>query len=381
MSGAPSAIRIVFLLPVASQPRFAKRISSLIAEGATAEALAFEREYPPGNPLPCSVTPLGWIPHERYLARLGTYLRALPRIRAATTGAIVYAFGLDLLLLAWLANCARRRAASLVYEIGDVRKILTSEGLLPALLRALERFLCRRCRVVVTTAPGFVSNYFHARQKLQSVPFVVIENKLPDTFAPFLERRQIDRSSGPIRIGYFGLLPCRRSWEVLRLAVQRSGGRIEVLARGKPSWDNALRVDVAGTPGLSFGGPYVSPDGLPEIYSSVDVVWTAHHIEEDNGRWAISNRYYEASAFGKPQVGQAGTGDGELIAALGLGPIVDLDNPAAAVELILQIDWPHIERWRETVSRVPQSLYRYTGEHRELLARIASADPAVAPCL
>ncbi len=63
-------MKITFLLPLVSQPRFHKRIAALKELGAKIEIIAFERDYYPGKPLPESYLSLGNIEHERYIARI-----------------------------------------------------------------------------------------------------------------------------------------------------------------------------------------------------------------------------------------------------------------------------------------------------------------------
>ena len=61
----------------------------------------------------------------------------------------------------------------------------------------------------------------------------------------------------------------------------------------------------------------------------------------------------------------------------GLGPLVDLADPEAAIERVLQITAAEIEQWQANVSRLPRSVYCENGEHERLSNRIRVLASAV----
>jgi len=361
-------MKLLFLLPVSTQARFHRRITHMQKAGADARALTFERDYLPGKPLPCPIETLGAIGHGRYLHRLTTYLGALRRIRQAARHAeAIHAFGLDLALLAWLATRGLAHPPQLVYEVGDIREAQTGSSLASRIVRAVEQFMIHRCQVVVVTSPRYITGYYAPVLNIEAGRFLVIENKLPIDFHVSTHRpaRPVD---APLRIGYFGLLRCRRSWQTLQRVLQLAPGRFEVLLRGK-LWGEAITEEgVANTAGATFDGPYISPDDLPSVYGSVDIVWAAHHHGANNLQWARANRFYEACAFARPMIGQLGTVDGEVIAEHDLGCLIDLSDIETAANRVVGLDDQHIATWTEHVAQVPEHIYRHTDEHEQLLA-------------
>ena len=97
--------KITFLLPVPSHARYHKRVSALERLGVRPAILSFEREYYAGRPWAAGYQSLGGVQNRTYPQRLLTVLKAMPLVRAASKNSrAVYAFGLDTLLLGWLAS-------------------------------------------------------------------------------------------------------------------------------------------------------------------------------------------------------------------------------------------------------------------------------------
>ena len=360
---------LLFLLPVETQARFRRRIEGVLAAGASARAACFERNYLPGKPLPCALTRLGRVDHGSYWRRAWTYLRALRPVRKeASDVTAIHAFGLDLLFLAWVATLGPRRPR-LVYELGDVRGVMTRRGLAGAALRWLERILCRRCAVVVVTSDRYAHDYLVPTHGLDPSRCLTIENKLP-VGVPLAPTPPSDDTDRPLRIGYFGLLRCRRSWETLCHILTLADGEIVVHVRGQPAGDGPTAAEIAAQAGARYGGPYVAPDDLPEIYADVDVVWVAHHHGINNLRWARANRFYEACAFQRAMIGQVGTVDGDVIAAADWGLLIDLRDPETAAQAVVRVERARWRAWRERVATAPRAVYQHTDEHVRLLATI-----------
>lgn len=369
--------QIVFLLPTTSQPRYHKRISALKRLNIRAKILAFQREYYRGRPFEEGHIRLGAIRHGEYLRRLGPLLRAIPRARLESQGAdSMYAFGLDMLALGWLARLGRRKHARLVYEVGDVREVMLGQGLVARMLRSLERFLLRRTHLVVVTSRSFVSEYFHKIQGETGIRYEVVENKVNAGAMPVGQNTYPKGEGGRLRIGYFGLIRCKRSLEILRRVTEMGTGRVGVYARGiAMGLDEDGRDILENHPYIQYDGPYVSPDDLPAMYGYVDIVWTITQYHEgrlENLRWARTNRFNEACWFRKPMIAQTGTEDGKLVEDLDLGLVLDLSDVEGSVRRILRVEMADLKRWQENIARLPPEVYTYTDEHERLLKELTT---------
>jgi succinoglycan biosynthesis protein ExoL len=355
------------LLPVQSHVRFWKRAEGLERLGARVRVFSFERPWYEGRAPQKEWTSLGTLAHRNYLKRIPALFRAVRIVRAAVEpDDVVYAFGLDLLAVGWLATLGRRRNGRVVLEIGDIRRVMLARGIASRVLRTVERFLLRRTDVVVCTTQAFIDGYFIGRQKAVHPAYLAIENRLaPEELSPRASARRA-RSDQTITIGYFGILRCQRSWEVLKRLAATPADRFRVIARGVPFGIPTLETDVAAGHNLEFGGPYVSPADLVSMYSQVDMIWVAYPAADQNHRWARTNRSYEAGYFGKPIIAQRGTGDGAFVEREGIGLLVDLEDIDATTASVRAVTARNLETWEEHLSSLDSSNFVLTDEHERL---------------
>ncbi len=370
-------MKITFLLPTIGHPRHRKRIRALRRLGAETTVLAFSRKGHLRDDETPDLRVLGEIAHEEAWRRSATLMRALPVVRnAARRSDVLYAFGPDQLALARLAVAGLRPAPRLVVEIGDLHPLLIGKRPAAAVGRAFERFMLRGDVLLVSTSPGFVKNYYREKLGMRNLPSLVIENKVdPDVTPKPLSRTRDD--SGPIRIGWFGMLRCERSWEVLRRVAREGAGRFQIVLRGVPT-DRLTDIPerVRAEPYMEFAGSYSVPDDLPEMYGDVDLCWMVHHDTErpyESWCWARSNRLYQAGWYGTPIVGQVGKDDSTVLAEHGLGMTIDVADVERSVATFRDIDREDVARWRQQYATVPESLFALSNEHEHLLFVLGKA--------
>jgi len=367
-------MNVVFLMPELVEARCLKRIAALEREGVRPDVLGFQRSYYPGKPWPGGYTILGNLREGQYAKRVPSYLNAFAIIRRCMTKAdVVYTFGQDLLGLAWLARLTLGRKPPIVCEVADIQSALTGRGWTSGGLRWLERHAVSRADLLIVTSEAFVSGYYQAIQGICDIPYQVIENKVDEgELAPYEGTTDMQEKDGVLRIGYFGLLRCSRSWEILRRASEKGDGRIHVYLRGLPSWPSMIE-EASTSDNVEYGGPYVSPDELANIYERVDMVWAAFPYEGSdvgNWKWARTNRFYESCFFGRPMFTQLGTEDGRVVDSLEIGVNLDLSDIGGSVDQILGIEARDIKRWKGNIDKVPRRVYTYDDEHHVLFQKM-----------
>ena len=117
-------MNILFLMPVVSHVRYQKRRKALEALGLSVTQLAFERPYYSAAE-DINYVSLGKVNHGRYIERLPRLTKAFMKIRThAKAHEVLYCFGLDMLLLAYLVKLSLNKPVKIIYEVGDIRSIL-----------------------------------------------------------------------------------------------------------------------------------------------------------------------------------------------------------------------------------------------------------------
>ena len=167
------------------------------------------------------------------------------------------------------------------------------------------------------------------------------------------------------------MIRCRRSWKALQRIAERGNGRVRIYIRGFAVGIPNFEREAAASPWIEYGGPYVAPDELANMYVRIDLCWNAHRVDDNNSLlWNRTNRFYEACAFHTPMVAQEGSQDGQVVAQNQLGLCVDLNDIETTAAYVLEVTSEDIRDWRRHMMCLPRSVYTENGEHRELANRI-----------
>lgn len=307
----------------AHDPAVQRRIKAFEEAGANVRAFTMRRG-PAFDPSWANVD-LGETRDADFPQRIKALLQARPILRAHRQALeradILYARNLDMLALAHWAKRMSRSPAKLIYECLDVHRFMTRTDPIGALMRGVERHLLSDVDRVVVSSPAFVREYFDVRQPGR-VRSVLIENRLPWGFDYGPRPIEPPSRTGPIRIGWFGNLRCRRSLSLLLALADRFPDKIELSFRGAPARTEIgdFEERTTGKPNVHFGGRYAWPEGLSQIYSDVDLVWAGDfHDPGANSKWLLPNRLYEGGYYCAPPIAPADSETGRWIAAHGFG--------------------------------------------------------------
>ncbi|MCU4654377.1 glycosyl transferase [Roseibacterium sp. SDUM158016] len=364
--------RVVFFAFDIAEAAQIRRIESLRALGHEVSSVSFRREnmnsgFAPDWP----DLPLGRSSNRRYLLRLGRMARALGtlwRHRSRLTASDVWiARNIDMALLAVaMRRLTGAREVRLVYECLDIHGLFTRGDALGAAMRWVERFVLKRCALLIVSSPGFLRAYFDPVQG-NSTPVALIENKLW-VAATALPRPQSPRRrapGAPIRLGWVGTLRCARSLEILAGVADRLGDRVEIVCHGivhdhaVPGFAEAL----AARPNMRHAGPYRYPGDLATVYAGCDAVWAQDLWQAGaNSDWLLPNRIYEASYFGCPSIALAGTETGRRITEGGLGFAVEAPTAEALADLLMRLDADALAMASAALLGRPASDFRLTPE-------------------
>ncbi|SOB81108.1 succinoglycan biosynthesis protein ExoL [Sphingomonas guangdongensis] len=349
---------IGYLVHDTTDAAVARRVRMFRAAGAAVRLGGFRRRAPPDTVAGVTAVDLGETRDARLLARLAVVLRhvaAPARVGEIVAGAdVIVARNLEMLAIAVRVARPRQR---IVYECLDIHRLLLSDGAAARALQAIERRLLARVDMVLTSTPAFRDRYFRARRGFTR-PIWLEENRLLqiDTPAP-TPACPATPAGRPWRIGWFGMLRCRRSLAILAAIARAHPDLVEVTIAGIPAYTefDDFDRDVAATPGLRFVGRYGAGD-LPALYGSVDFAWAIDFFEEgQNSAWLLPNRLYESLAFSAVPIALAGLDTGRWCADHGVGMLLDdLDTDLAPT--LATLTSTKLARLRDAVTALPRRL-------------------------
>ena len=151
----------------------------------------------------------------------------------------------------------------------------------------------------------------------------------------------------PWRIGYFGVIRCRRSLECLSALVRSLPGLVEVDVRGKIASSVADQFDtiLSRSPGMAYHGAYRYPDDLASIYGQVHLSWVIDCYEAGlNSSWLLPNRLYEGGYYRAVPIAMRGVETGRWLDRHGLGLLIDEPIEQSILELVAGLTPEHYQR-------------------------------------
>jgi hypothetical protein len=180
----------------------------------------------------------------------------------------------------------------------------------------------------------------------------------------------------PWRIGWFGIIRCARSLNILANLALSNPGAVDIIIRGRVATSVLPDFDaiVAATPGLSFGGPYDRTRDLPRLYADVHFAWAIDFYEAgSNSDWLLPNRLYEAGLFGAVPIACDDVATGSWLAERGVGVLLKGDPAQAVQTFVRSLDGAGYEALQADLAAVPKTAFLYTRKDcRELVGTLAS---------
>lgn len=296
-----------------------------------------------------------------YLQRIksifrGARIAAVQRELLATAD-VIYARNLDMLATAFLTKRYARLKTPVIYEALDVHRLLTRKDPIGFVFRRMEGALLRRTRRLVVSSPGFLENHFERRHRGRYTASL-IENRLA-AGADYGARPSSEIPPiTPLRIGWIGVLRCKRSLGLLTGLARQFGPAIQIDLHGIPALTEIpdFHEQIQGIENITLHGRYRSPEDLSRIYSGLHVVWAGDFMEAGfNSLWLLPNRLYEGGYFGVPAIAPAGTQTARWIETRQTGFTVDEDLARNLSDLVRRLinDPDDIVRARQRLLELP----------------------------
>lgn len=325
---SPRSIRmnISYLIHDIGHPDLSRRLGMLRQGGAQTTVLGFRRRWTGEAAHADAVIDLGETINARFVHRIWAVARAVPRLSRSAgriaSSRVILARNLEMLFLAAVARRRYAPRAALVYECLDIHQLMLSKGAAGAVLRRLERRLLARSQALIVSSPGFLREYFQPTHRVLPKTFLVENKVFPTENETRLGERKV-QPGPPWRIGWFGMLRCRRSLEILLNVARSLPGRVEVILAGRfsPNVFGNLNGNVPEVAGVTFLGSYKEePADLMRLFGSVHFTWAIDFYEAGaNSAWLLPNRLYRAMLYGSVPLAMADVETGRWLAGHGTG--------------------------------------------------------------
>lgn len=341
-------LQVLYLAHDLADAAIRRRVLTLKAGGATVTVAGFTR----GRNLLASETEvtsivLGETADGRFMQRIGAVASARMGLRGKLAGVakpdVIIARNLETLALAGAAADLFGAETPIVYECLDIHRLLLDDGMKGQMMRAAQRRLGARAKLLITSSPAFVENFFKPLSGLD-LPVLLLENKvlaLDGEQAAMPVAPRPPAPGKPWRIGWFGAIRCAKSLGILIDFAARMEGKVEIVLRGRPAYSEFADFDalVAAAPHVEFHGAYRNPEDLSEIYNDVQFTWAIDFFEEGlNSDWLLPNRLYEGSLHGAVPITLATTETGRFVARRDMGVTLESVTPDALQTLFSTMD-------------------------------------------
>jgi succinoglycan biosynthesis protein ExoL len=380
----PAPRPIAFFAHERGDARVMKRIAAFQDQGRKVVGFMFHRvRDKPDTPPTWENIHLGTTYNRRYFHRLWSLVKCTGvlwknREQLGDCG-VIYVVNTDNAVLALLGRFFAGRRIPLVLELADIQPVMTGNGLIAKILRAVERAVLNRSELLVTTSPGFVREYFVPVQHYAGDVFL-LENKVyPSHRLPPVSEGSAETVSGgrPWVVGCFGAMRCRRSLELMHALASRLGDRIRIVLRGYPSGTITHDFDdlLGNLPNFEFGGSYFYPDELAELYGGIDFNWAFDETDPGgNSVWLLPNRIYEGGCFGVPVIGAAYTETGRWIEERDLGWTFEEPLEENLAKFFQELDPDEWKAVKKRCSVRPRGEFTGEGDYKKLAETLMRID-------
>jgi succinoglycan biosynthesis protein ExoL len=378
------ASNIVFFGHDAADAAIRRRMRSFADDGCKAVGFMMRRNAP--KPTEWTNIDLGQTQDGAFAQRIAMIFRGADRAvaegeQALRAADVFYARNLDMLASAFLTKRKLKLKTPVIYECLDVHRLMVGKGPIARMLRFVERRLLKRCAGLVVSSPGFLKNYFDVHHKGLHDGYLV-ENRLVSgaDYGP-RPTRTPSATDGPLRLGWYGILRCSRSLDLLAALADKLGDRIEVHLHGKVATTEISDFDqvIAKRDNMLFAGAYKSPEDLARIYEGSDLVWAGDFMEAGyNSVWLLPNRIYEGGYYATPAIAPKGTQTGIWLETHGCGFTINepLEETLAQLVQHLQEHREEIKQKQEVLLDLPSETFiQPHGEMGSIIAHVLQSRP------
>lgn len=337
-------MKITFILPTTTQPRFHKRVQSLSKDNKV-KVFAFDRGLYKKNTLEYDdLTILGDMSNKNYFKRIPIYFKLIKTIfQNKNKSDLFYFFTIDFALLGFLFL----RKKQYIYEIGDFAYLNMHQFALRILTYIDFRIIEKSYKTVLTS--GGFKEYLKKKNSKKLSNLVVIPNKPVKEILHFGRKSVEIRDVNKIKFGFVGIL--RYPNTVYKI--------VKLIAKHYPSHEFYYYGDGGLTKNfielskkyrnLHYKGTFKNPEDLGNIYYDFDVHVGCYDLAGPNQKIAEPNKLYESIYFGNPIIATKKSYFGDKVEKLEIGYTIDDFSDDKLVEFIDSIKADDLNRYRRNM--------------------------------
>ena len=321
---------------------------------------------------------LGKSSQKHYLRRFVKLIFDIPRLSKILSNNseinIVYAWNFDIALLFVLTKLFSVRRYKFIYEVADIKPILLSDSFSGKFLRKLEQLILKHTDYLCVTSQSFITYYFDKYYHYKAQTHI-LENKVYpviDTALIKNEKNKINNDS-KWKIGFVGIFRCNTSLQLLTEIAQNLSEKIEIVLAGRPEehviemYNKLVELD-----NTTYLDEYQYPDDLPNIYSQIDIIWSADFSDLSvNSKWLLPNRIYEAGLFSVPQLCFSdNVAICKYIKSLNIGWVLEEANIESLIRFFSSLTYEQFQQIQSNYKVLPSNQFTGDGQVLSLVNRI-----------
>lgn len=321
---------IVFILSSLNDPHYRKRVEEFMDHGYSVTVYGFKRI---GRDLPDSrYTPivLGEIPNRSFKSRIRILNTSIRSISGKCKGKLCFYSSMDIAIFASL-----HIKSPYIYEVCDLTELTISNKLVRSVLTRMNMRFIRKSVTTIVTSQGFMEHF----NKIDPDKFSLIPNKVsPDIPEYSGHRKTIGKDV--IRIGFAGVIRFETIYHFVK-ACAEYGKNIELhlygIYNGTDEWSLKIQDLESRYDNIHYHGKFSNPDGLPGIYSEIDMVLCTYPPTL-SVKYAEPNKLYEAIYFRCPIIVSENVFLGDKVSRLNVGYVINAMDENAIKSFLSSLD-------------------------------------------
>lgn len=290
--------RVVCITGIVSQPRFVKRVSSLVEAGFDVVIMGYDRGIYNNNKLPKEVSFINKGTQKDgggYISKIKCgYNDVVEIIRTFKDDETVF-YSFSFLTAIWFFFYRTKY----IYEISDILYGYRRMRIIQPIMKWFDKKIIKFSLLTIMTSEGF-KHYFFGDKEVHNI--IIQPNKVSSKLKLRLGRKILAPNMSSLNFSFIGAI--RYMDTILRFAkiVGTKYPQHKFHFWGDSNLASEFKKQCKEYSNVLFHGAFKNPEDLEMIYSETDIVVACYENSNLNEQIAEPNKMYEAMFFCKPIV-------------------------------------------------------------------------------